>query len=85
MEAIFSFKISELNDDLLKQIRSFAKNDDDIFTITISSAKEVASLNETNTEFLHRIQSRIDEYHSSDKYLSVEDDSLANIVNEPEP
>jgi hypothetical protein len=84
MEAIFSVKPSELNDDLLKQIKSFAFNDEDVITIVINTGKDAISFTENKEEFIRRIQSRINEYHALHKY-SEEDLSSFSVVNEPEP
>jgi hypothetical protein len=82
MEAIFSFKLSELNNEVLQKIKALTDDDNAVVTIGVTNEKGELYLNETKEEFIRRIQSRIDEYHISNKYSA--EDSLS-VVNEPEP
>ncbi|HEY6976894.1 MAG TPA: hypothetical protein VH396_11445 [Chitinophagaceae bacterium] len=81
MEAVFSFKLSELNDEALKKIKDFVGDENAFVTITVSEETNLR-FNETKDEFIKRIQSRIDEYHVLHKY--PEDLSSMSIVNEPD-
>ena len=82
MEAIFSFKLSELNNEVLHKIKALTDDDNAVVTIGITNEKGELYLSETKEEFIRRIQSRINEYHISDKYSA--EDSFS-VVNEPEP
>ncbi|MEO6329406.1 MAG: hypothetical protein ABIO55_10750 [Ginsengibacter sp.] len=82
MEALFTFKLSEFNNDVVQKIKDFAYDDSAIVTINISDKKDELYSTETKEEFISRIQSRIDAYHTQNKYS--EEDSFS-AVNEPEP
>ena len=76
MKASFSGRANEFDEDFLKFIKSFAKSDDDIVTVTIDDNEEQVLFSESKEDFVKRIQSRIDEYHASEY---KEDDSLSMV------
>jgi hypothetical protein len=84
MEAMFSVKASELDSELFEQLKSFTKDDNDEITIIINTGKDAVSFVENKEDFIRRIQSRIDEFHSLKEYSKEEESSL-NVFNEPKP
>lgn len=83
MDAVFSVKASELDDELLRKIKSFTTNDDDVITIMINTGGKAISFTENKEDFIKRIQSRVDEYHALNKYPKEESSSFS-VVNDPD-
>ena len=80
MRASFSGTANEFDEDFLRFIKSFAKSDNDIVTVTIEDNEEQVFFNESKNDFIKRIQSRIDEYHASE----YKENESVSMVNEPD-